>query len=136
MKRRVGFPVLAFFLCVSFIVALSSKAFSMDFSASSSTQVLWSTDYFDETRLDAAQYLKFDFRRVAGREGTRLKFYGRFSKDLNSGEDAQGRIYNFYLDFREVFPGVNFRLGRQFFYTTAGSGIVDGLKADYLNGGS
>ncbi|RMG57093.1 MAG: hypothetical protein D6713_10305 [Deltaproteobacteria bacterium] len=122
------------FLSLTFLL-LQPEVWAVEYQGLSSTQALYSTDYFDQARFDAAQYLKMDFRKVAGKENLDLSFYGRVSKDLNSGEDAIGRVYNFYLDARDVFPGTDLRVGRQFFYTTAGSGVVDGLRADYTKSG-
>ncbi len=99
-------------------------------SGRSSTQALWFSDEFGQDHLDVAQYLRFSARRLDGGDTVRISGYGRAWGDASQGGGVDGRLYNLFLDKKEIVRRTDVRVGRQFFFVGAGSGIVDGARVD------
>ncbi len=99
-------------------------------SGRGSTPARWFADEFGEDHLDVAQYLRFSARQLDGRDTVRISGYGRAWADVQQGGGADGRLYNLYLDKKEIVKRTDVRVGRQFFFVGAGSGIVDGARLD------
>ncbi len=98
-------------------------------SGRGSTQALWFSDEFGTDHVDVAQYLRFSARQLDAGDTLRIAGYGRAWGDTAIG-GVQGRIYNLYLDKKEIVKRTDVRVGRQFFFLGAGSGIVDGARID------
>lgn len=83
-----------------------------------------------EDALSFHQYLNLTVDDPLKREaGNYFYFYGRYAKDLNEKDDfLESRIYSAFLNVKEVLPGADLRLGRQFIYTVAGSALADGVE--------
>jgi hypothetical protein len=94
------------------------------------TVVEWYDDADEDTALPVYQYLQLNVNDIATK-GYSFKGYGRFGEDIKNEVDVQSRLYYAYLEKRELFKGLDFRLGRQFISTTAGASLTDGLKVDY-----
>lgn len=67
----------------------------------SSTQYLWYEDMFIlDTEKDIAEFLRFNVTKLDKDGKINIIGYGTISKQLSSGEDAQGKLYYFYLDYK------------------------------------
>ncbi len=99
-------------------------------SGRGSTQALWFADEFGKDHLDVAQYLRFSARGLDAGDTLRISGYGRAWGDVTQGGGVDGRLYNLFLDKKEIAKRTDVRVGRQFFFVGAGSGIVDGARVD------
>lgn len=106
----------------------SAQAVSL--SGRTSTQALWFSDEFDQDHFDLAQYVRFHARRIDTADTVSVSGYGRAWGDVQQGGGAEGRLYYLYLNKRELVKRTDVRVGRQFFFVSAGSGIVDGARFD------
>lgn len=106
----------------------AAQAFSVNGRAS--TQVLWFTDESDRDHIDLAQYARFYARNFDSGNTMSVTGYGRARGDIQQGGGVEGRLYYLYFDKRELVRKTDVRVGRQFFYTGAGSAIVDGARVD------
>ncbi|MGE5188579.1 MAG: hypothetical protein ACM3NF_00815 [Gemmatimonadota bacterium] len=125
MKRLPHFLLVA--LLILGIGAPPARAATL--SGRASTQAFWFADEFGSDHIDVAQYLRFAARQLDANDTLRLNGYGRAWGDTAIG-GVQGRLYNLYLDKKEIVKGTNVRVGRQFFFVGAGAGIVDGARID------
>lgn len=103
---------------------------AVSLSGRASTQALWFSDEFDQDHFDLAQYLRFHARQIDAANTLSVSGYGRAWGDVQQGGGAEGRLYYLYLNKRELVKRTDVRVGRQFFFVSAGSGIVDGARVD------
>jgi len=96
----------------------------------SSTVLEWYDDAQGDTAVPAYQYLQLQAKDLFA-DGYNFKVYGRLAEDLNDEVDIESRLYYAYLENKQVFNNLGFRLGRQFISTTAGASMMDGLSLDY-----
>ena len=108
--------------------ALPAQAVSV--SGRASTVMEWYDSAREDTAVPVYQYLQLSLRDLGG-EGYNFRGYGRIADDLNSEADIDSRLYFAYLEKKDLFDGLDFRLGRQFISTTAGASLMDGLALDY-----
>ncbi len=99
-------------------------------SGRGSTQAFWFADEFGQDHLDVAQYLRFSVRRLDDGDTVRINGYGRAWGDVRQSGGVNERLYNLFLDKKELVKRTDVRVGRQFFFVGAGSGIVDGARVD------
>lgn len=99
-------------------------------SGRASTVLEWYDDAEGDTAVPVYQYLQLQAKDLV-KSGYNFKIYGRVAEDINDEVDIESRLYFAYLENREVFKNLGFRLGRQFISTTAGASIMDGLTLDY-----
>lgn len=131
MKRKL---VTMFFL--PFLLLLFYKpSFAADISFKSSTQYLWYEDIFTkDTEKDVAEYLKLNISNLDKEGKVNVVGYGKVSKQISSGEDVEGKLYYLYLDYKGLMNDkLDLRIGRQYVYITAASGIVDGASLTLKN---
>lgn len=126
MKRRIQLFLVA--LLILGVGVPAARAATL--SGRGSTQALWFADEFGTDHFDLAQYLRFSARQLDAGDTVRINGYGRAWGDVQRGGGADGRLYNLYLDKKELVKRTNVRVGRQFFFVGAGSGIVDGARVD------
>lgn len=110
--------------------AAASPARAVTLGGRSSTQALWFSDEFGKDHFDLSQYLRFNARQFDNADTVQVMGYGRAWADVPEGDGVEGRLYYLYLDKREVAKRTDVRVGRQFFFVSAGSGIVDGARLD------
>lgn len=103
---------------------------AVSLSGRASTQALWFSDEFDTDHFDLAQYLRFHARQIDAANTLSVSGYGRAWGDVQQGGGAEGRLYYLYLNKRELVKRTDVRVGRQYFFVSAGSGIVDGARVD------
>lgn len=99
-------------------------------SGRSSTVLEWYDDPDGDTAIPVYQYLQVQAKDLI-KSGYNFKVYGRVADDVNDEVDIDSRLYYAYLENRELFNNLGFRLGRQFISTTAGASMMDGLSLDY-----
>lgn len=127
MKIWLGFFMGVLLVPLVMGVALSNAA---SMTGRASTALEWYDNPDGDTAIPVFQYLQLRVKDLAA-EGYELKLYGRVAEDLNSKVDIESRLYYAYLENKQIFSKVGFRLGRQFISTTAGSSMMDGLTLDY-----
>ncbi len=110
------------------IGGVSAQAASL--SGRSSTQALWFSDEFGADHFDLSQYLRFNARQLDKANTVSVSGYGRAWGDFQQGGGVDGRLYYLYIDKKELAKQTDVRVGRQFFFVSAGSAIVDGARVD------
>ncbi len=126
---------LKFLLVFLALLYVGSSARAAEITLKSSTHYLWYEDILtQDTEKDVAEYLKLNVNKLDKDGKINIYGYGRVSKQLSSGEDVQGKLYYLYLDYKGLLNDhLDLRVGRQFVYLTAASGIIDGAKVDVKN---
>lgn len=112
----------------------AGTALGAEISGRSSTQLLWYNDDFTEDRVfEAAQYLRLNVTKVDKDNKLSFFFYGRGAQTFTHPQDATGRVYYLYADYRDLADKADVRFGRQFASNASGSVVMDGLKIDLKN---
>lgn len=112
----------------------AGTALGAEISGRSSTQLLWYNDVFTEDRVfEAAQYLRLNVTKVDKDNKLSFFFYGRGAQTFTHPQDATGRVYYLYADYRDLADKADVRFGRQFASNASGSVVMDGLKVDLKN---
>ena len=124
--RRIGF----LFGVLLLLGAVSPPARAVTLGGKSSTQALWFSDEFGKDHLDLAQYVRATAGKLDAGNTMQVTGYGRLWGDVKEGGGVDARLYYLYLDKRELVKQTDVRVGRQFFFVSAGSGIVDGARID------
>ena len=125
MNRCTGAILAALFL----LGAGALPAHAITLNGRTSTQALWFSDESGADHCDLSQYVRFHARQFDAADTVSISGYGRVWGDTKGGE-VDGRLYYLYLDKKELVKKTDIRLGRQFFFVSAGSGIVDGARLD------
>ncbi|MBI5576015.1 MAG: hypothetical protein HY896_06575 [Deltaproteobacteria bacterium] len=126
MNIRSGILLVALLvLCIGFPPAEAASL-----SGRSSTQALWFSDEFGEDHFDLSQYLRFNARKLDSKDTLSATGYGRAWGDAAQGGGVEGRLYYLYIDKKDLAKRTDVRVGRQFFFVSAGSAIVDGARVD------
>jgi len=101
----------------------------------SSSQYLWYQDSFNnKDQNDIAEYLRLNVTKLDKEGKASFYAYGRVTKQVTSSEDLQGRMYYFYVDYRDALKDhLDIRAGRTYVNATAVSGTVDGLFLNLKN---
>lgn len=113
-------------LLIPLAIGLAGSVQAASMHGRASTVVEWYDNAQEETALPVHQYLQFSLMDL-GDQGYNFKIYGRLSDDLNNKVDVKSRLYYAFLEKRNLYEGLDFRLGRQFISTTAGASLMDGL---------
>ncbi len=117
-------------LLVPLAMGLACPVQATEIHGRASTVVEWYDNADEDTAIPIHQYLQFSLIDIAD-SGYNFKVYGRLADDIENEVDIDSRLYYAYLEKRDLFDGLDFRLGRQFITTTAGASVVDGLNIDY-----
>jgi len=64
-------------------------------------------------------------------EGLSFRSYGRLADDVKNEQEKQSKLYYAFLEQKNILDSVDFRLGRQYVFSPAGSPLVDGLELKY-----
>lgn len=78
------------------------------------------------------QYLMLNANNL-DQGGLNFKSYGRLATDLNNEVDVDSRLYYAYLEKNNIANRLDLKLGRQFFTSTAGASIMDGMNLRVRN---
>ncbi|MCL5807143.1 MAG: hypothetical protein M1418_01045 [Deltaproteobacteria bacterium] len=128
--------VMKFLVILMALACVPLLSHAAEVKLTSSTQMLWYQDILaDQSEKDAAQYLRMSATKIDDEGKLNIYGYGRASKVFSSpSEDLQGRLYYFYVDYRNAFKDhLDVRAGRTYVNAAAISGTVDGLYADVKN---
>lgn len=130
--------VMKFLVMLMALVCVPLLSHAAEVKLTSSTQILWYQDILsDRSTKDAAQYLRVNVTKIDKEGKLNIYGYGRATKVFSSpSEDPEGRMYYFYVDYRDAFKEhLDLRAGRTYVNAAAISGTVDGLHADIKNFG-
>ncbi len=128
--------VMKFLVMLMALLCVPLLSHAAEVKLTSSTQMLWYQDLLtDQSEKDAAQYLRMNVTKIDKEGNLNIYGYGRATKTFTvPGEDIQGRLYYFYVDYRDAFKDhLDLRAGRTYVNSAAISGTVDGLYADVKN---
>ena len=128
MRVWHGF-VLGVFL-VPLALGLACPVQATEIHGRASTVMEWYDDPQEDTAVPLHQYLQLNLTDIADK-GYNFRFYGRLADDIENEVDVDSRLYYAYLEKRDLYDGLDFRLGRQFISTTAGASVMDGLDLEY-----
>lgn len=126
MSRLLGNAVIVAIVIVAFAV----PAAAVSLHGRLSSQVNLYSDGVDD-HADLYQHARFFLSGLDNAGTLTVSGYGRIGGDVQNGDDGGGRLYYLFVDKKGLLPKVDFRLGRQFFFVSAGSAIVDGGRVDY-----
>lgn len=117
-------------------VLSSTSGFAAEIHGRSSTQLSWFNNYYnDQRQVELGEYLRFSVTNLDKDGKASIQGYGRITQDLNNGEGFNSRLYYLYGEYRDLYDKVDFRLGRQFVNSAAGTAIIDGGQIDLKNVG-
>lgn len=127
--------LLVMLAALSCVPLLSQAA---ELKLTSSTQYLWYQDLIaadkEKSLQDVAQYLRINVTNIDKEGDINVYAYGRATKQINTSQDLEGRLYYLYLDYRNVVKErLDLRAGRTFVNAAAISGTVDGFHVDVKN---
>lgn len=128
-------------IAVACVPLLSHAA---EVNMTSSTQYLWYQDFLadDKDQSDVAQYLKLNVMKLDKEGKINVYGYGRVIKQISTSfedrpelaNDTFGRLYYFYLDYRDAVKNhLDLRAGRTYVSAAAVSGTIDGLYVNMKN---
>lgn len=126
---------LAILMALACVPLLSHAA---EVKLTSSSQYLWYQDILaadqDKTLQDAAEYLRVNVTKLDKEGKMNVYAYGRATKQVSTSQDLQGRLYYFFVDYRDAFKEhLDLRAGRTYVNAAAVSGTIDGLYVDLKN---
>lgn len=96
----------------------------------SSTQALFYPDVYGKSQFDLSENLLVSARKFDPADSLRINAYGRVWGSVTGGGGVEGRLYYLYLDKKDLVKETDVRVGRQYFFVSAGSAIVDGARID------
>jgi hypothetical protein len=123
--------------CLALLLVLPLPAAAVDMKVTSSTQYLWYNDIVanDDDESKVAQYLRMSLTKLNEANTVSIYGYGRATKefsDLKDNDDVAGRLYYFYLDYRDMLKDfLDLKAGRHFVYIPSASAIIDGATLDF-----
>jgi hypothetical protein len=112
------------------LCGLQSAAGAMSLSGRSSSQASWFEDERGADHFNLAQYLRFSTRDYDPADTIRVDGYGRANGDIQQGDGVDARLYYLYFDKKGLPGKTSLRVGRQFFFVSAGSALIDGAKVE------
>jgi len=127
--------LLVMLAALSCVPLLSQAA---ELKLTSSTQYLWYQDLIgadkEKSLQDVAQYLRINVTNIDKEGDINIYAYGRATKQVNTSQDLEGRLYYLYVDYRNAIKErLDLRAGRTYVNAAAISGTVDGVHADVKN---
>lgn len=123
---------LAILMAIACVPVLSHAA---EVKMTSSTQYLWYEDILaDQSERDVAEYVRLNVTKLDKEGKINIYGYGRATKQISTSQDLQGRLYYFYVDYRDALKEhLDVRAGRTYVNAAAVSGTIDGLHLDLKN---
>lgn len=130
--------IMKFWVVLMVLACMPLLSHAANVKVTSSTQYLWYQDLLnadkEKSMQDAAQYLRVNVTNVDKEGKLNVYAYGRAQKQLSTSEDPQGRLYYFYVDYRDAFKDhLDVRAGRTYVNAAAISGTIDGVHLDVKN---
>lgn len=117
------------------VACLPLLSHAVELKMTSSTQYLWYEDILaDDNEQDLAEAFRLNVSKIDKDGKINVYGYGRGSKQISSDEDARGRLYYFFVDYRDVLKNhLDLRAGRTYVHAAAVSGTIDGAYLDFRN---
>jgi hypothetical protein len=120
------------------LVCMPLLSHAAEVKVTSSTQYLWYQDILsvdkEKSQEDVAEYLRVNVTKLDKEGNINIYAYGRATKQVSTSQDLQGRLYYFYVDYRDVLKEhLDLRAGRTYVNAAAVSGTIDGLYLDVKN---
>jgi len=115
-----------FILSVSFITSVYSQKLTGNISSSIYSFERFSSPGNSEKSVRLFQLLNLNFSKNDFTVKTYLNLENDFSQNLVT--DPRLRLYNFYVEGRNIFDIVTLRLGRQPLFNSLAGGIFDGIN--------
>lgn len=108
---------------------------AVELKMTSSTQYLWYEDILaGDNEQDLAEAFRLNVSKIDKDGKINVYGYGRGTKQISSDQDARGRLYYLYLDYRDVLKNhLDLRAGRTYVHAAAVSGTIDGAYLDFKN---
>jgi hypothetical protein len=134
--RRRAMRVMKLLVMLMALACVPLLSQAAEVKVTSSTQLLWYQDILSDGSIkDAAEYLRMNVTKIDKEGKLNIYGYGRATKVVTTpSEDTQGRLYYFYVDYRDALKEhLDLRAGRTYVNAAAISGTVDGLYADVKN---
>lgn len=130
--------VMKFWTILMALACVPLLSHAAEVKLTSSTQYLWYQDLLavdkEKSLQDVAEYLRVNVTKLDKEGKINIYAYGRATKQVSTSEDLQGRLYYFYVDYRDVFKEhLDLRAGRTYVSAAAISGTIDGLYLDIKN---
>jgi len=131
MKRKI--------ICLVFLLALTlfkqSLAVELRSNISTYFNSYQTQDLYTEEKTSyfrAYQSFRFDLKQI-GTKNLSFHTYFRSTTDFihKNSTDPTTKIYNAYIDWKNIKKVLNLRLGRQFLYVGVGNATMDGLRLDF-----
>ncbi|MDH4223882.1 MAG: hypothetical protein OEV55_10140, partial [candidate division Zixibacteria bacterium] len=130
MKLKIFFTLFLSLILFRYTQAVELVSSISSYFNTYQTQDLYSGE--KTSYLRAYQSFRFDLNRI-GTEDLSFHTYFRSTTEFihKNSTDPSTRIYNAYLDWKNIKKIMDLRLGRQFLYVGAGKGTMDGLRFDF-----
>ncbi len=126
-------------LCLALLLSSPLAAHAVDMRVTSSTQYSWFNDILTGNDDEMfAEYLRMSITKLNAENTISIQGYGRGtyrSADAEGTDDLLGRLYYFYLDYRDVVKNVDVIAGRHYVNLPAGSALIDGATLNIRNVG-
>jgi hypothetical protein len=130
--------VMKFLVILLALACVPLLSHAAEVKVTSSTQYLWYQDLLavdkEKSQQDVAEYLRVNVTNIDKEGKINVYAYGRATKQVSTSEDLQGRLYYFYVDYRDALKDhLDVRAGRTYVNAAAVSGTIDGLHLDLKN---
>lgn len=102
-----------------------------DISGRLSAAVEWYDAPNGDSSTPAYLYGFLNASKIGDISGLNFRGYGRLADDLSNEVNKDSRLYNAYLEKKNLLPGLDVRAGRQFISNTAGATTLDGVDLGY-----
>ncbi len=129
MKRKIALTFLLTLVLFGISSAVELKTNITTYFNAYQTQPLDSTE--KTSFLRAYQSFQFDLNRI-GTKNLSVHTYFRSTTDFKhkNSTDPSTKIYNAYIDWKNIKKILDLKLGRQFLYVGVGNGTMDGFRFD------
>lgn len=129
MKIKTGFLILFTLILFQKISATELKSNITTYFNSYQTQDLYTEE--KTSFLRAYQSFQFDLNQM-GTKNLSFHTYFRSTTDFNhkNSTDPSTKVYNAYIDWKNIKKILDLKLGRQFLYVGVGNGTMDGFRFD------
>lgn len=132
MRMMKYFAILMTLACVPLL------SHATEVKLTSSTQYLFYQDILaaDKTNTinEAVEYVRLNITKLDKEGKLSIYAYGRADQQLWTSSDPEGRMYYFYVDYRDALKEhLDLRAGRTYVNAAAVSGTIDGLYVNLKN---
>lgn len=129
MKRKI-----VLFLILSLAIFKIGQAVELKSNISTYFNSYQTQDLYTEEKTSyfrAYQSFQFDLNQI-GTKNLSFHTYFRSTTDFNhkNSTDPSTKVYNAYIDWKNIKKILDLKLGRQFLYVGVGNGTMDGFRFD------